>query len=119
MRVMVFVKATGDSEAGLPPTEDMTAMFAAMGAYNEQLVDAGILVDGDGLKTSSGGCLGQTLPEPDAGAERTGNPAFLRTGGFWRSDDTGTGRTGETAARKTGGKGQLTDHQEEKEDELY
>jgi hypothetical protein len=55
MRVMVFVKATADSEAGLPPAEDMTDMFAAMGAYNEQLVDAGILVDGDGLKPSSFG----------------------------------------------------------------
>jgi len=55
MRVMVFVKATADSEAGLPPTEEMTKMFAAMGAYNEQLVEAGILVDGDGLKPSSFG----------------------------------------------------------------
>ena len=55
MRVMVFVKATADSEAGLPPTEEMTEMFAAMGAYNEQLVDAGIMVDGDGLKPSSFG----------------------------------------------------------------
>lgn len=55
MRVMVFVKATADSEAGLPPTEDMTEMFAAMGAYNQQLVDAGIMVDGDGLKPSSFG----------------------------------------------------------------
>jgi len=52
---MVFVKATADSEAGLPPAEDMTEMFAAMGAYNEQLVDAGIMVDGDGLKPSSFG----------------------------------------------------------------
>ena len=55
MRVMVFVKATADSEAGLPPTEEMTEMFAAMGTYNEQLVDAGIMVDGDGLKPSSFG----------------------------------------------------------------
>lgn len=55
MRVMVIVKATADSEAGLGPIEDMTEMFAAMGAYNEQLVDAGILVDGDGLKPSSFG----------------------------------------------------------------
>lgn len=55
MRVMVFVKATADSEAGLPPAEDMTEMFAAMGAFNEQLVDAGIMVDGDGLKPSSFG----------------------------------------------------------------
>jgi len=50
---MVLVKATADSEAGLPPTEEMTEMFAAMGAYNEQLVEAGIMVDGDGLKPSS------------------------------------------------------------------
>ena len=55
MRVMVFVKATADSETGLPPTGDMTEMFAAMGVYNEQLVNAGIMVDGDGLKPSSFG----------------------------------------------------------------
>ena len=55
MRVMVFVKATADSEAGLPPTEEMTEMFAAMGAFNEQLVEAGVMVDGDGLKPSSFG----------------------------------------------------------------
>jgi len=55
MRVMVFVKATADSEACLPPTEEMTEMFAAMGAFNEQLVEAGVMVDGDGLKPSSFG----------------------------------------------------------------
>tara|TARA_R110001599_G_scaffold72066_1_gene200409 strand:+ start:1555 stop:1992 length:438 start_codon:yes stop_codon:yes gene_type:complete len=55
MRVMVFVKATSDSEAGLPPTEEMTEMFAAMAAFNEQLVEAGVMVDGDGLKPSSFG----------------------------------------------------------------
>jgi hypothetical protein len=55
MRVMVFVKATEDSEKGLPPTEDMTAMFEAMGKYNEELVHAGVMVDGDGLKPSSAG----------------------------------------------------------------
>lgn len=55
MRVMVFVKATEDSEKGLFPTEDMTAMFEAMGKYNEELVNAGIMVDGDGLKPSSFG----------------------------------------------------------------
>lgn len=55
MRVMVFVKATAASEAGLSPADDMAEMFAAMGAYNEELVNAGILVDGDGLKPSSCG----------------------------------------------------------------
>lgn len=55
MRVMVFVKATADSEAGLPPAEEMTKMFAAMGAFNEELVNARVMVEGDGLKPSSFG----------------------------------------------------------------
>jgi hypothetical protein len=52
MRVMVLVKATTDSEAGLPPEREM---FEAMGRYNEQLADAGILVTGGGLHPSSRG----------------------------------------------------------------
>lgn len=52
MRVMVIVKATADSEAGLMPE---TEMFEAMGAFNEQLIEAGIMVSGDGLKPSSQG----------------------------------------------------------------
>src|SRR3546814_10444844 len=55
MRVMVFVKATEDSENGLPPTAEMTEMFEAMGAFNEELVKAGVMIDGDGLKPSSAG----------------------------------------------------------------
>lgn len=52
MRVMVLVKATTDSEAGnLPSTE----LLDAMGKYNEELVSAGILLAGDGLKPSSHG----------------------------------------------------------------
>ena len=52
MRVMVMVKATGDSEAGImPSTED----FAAMGRFNEELVEAGVMLSGDGLKPSSEG----------------------------------------------------------------
>lgn len=50
MRVMVMVKATPDSEAGLMPS---TEMFEAMGAFNEQLIEAGVMVSGDGLKPSS------------------------------------------------------------------
>lgn len=50
MRVMVFVKATEDSEAGVLPA---TEMFEAMGKYNEELVNAGIMLGGDGLKPSS------------------------------------------------------------------
>ena len=55
MRVMVLVKATKDSEAGITPSTDMTEMFEAMGKYNEQLVKAGIMLAGDGLKPSSYG----------------------------------------------------------------
>ena len=52
MRVMVIVKATGDSEAGTLPSPEL---LQAMGAYNQQLIDAGILVAADGLKPSSQG----------------------------------------------------------------
>ena len=52
MRVMVLVKATKDSEAGVLPS---TEMMEAMGSFNEALADAGILVMGEGLKPSSHG----------------------------------------------------------------
>lgn len=52
MRVMVFVKATKESEAGELPSEQL---MADMQAYNEELVKAGIMLDGDGLKPSSAG----------------------------------------------------------------
>ena len=52
MRVMVIVKATKNSEAGVMPTEKL---FADMTAYNEKLVAAGIMQSGDGLKPSSAG----------------------------------------------------------------
>ena len=55
MRVMVFVKATKKSEAGLPPAHEMEKMFAAMGKFNEQLIKAGIMQSGDGLKPSKFG----------------------------------------------------------------
>ena len=52
MRVMVLVKATAESEAGTIPKAEM---FAAMGAYNEALIEAGILKAADGLRPSSHG----------------------------------------------------------------
>lgn len=52
MRVMVIVKATKDSEAGVLPTKEL---IDAMGKYNEELVKAGIMLAGDGLKPSSKG----------------------------------------------------------------
>jgi len=52
MRVMVLVKATKDSEAGTMPS---TELLEAMGRYNEELVNAGILLAGEGLHPSSRG----------------------------------------------------------------
>jgi hypothetical protein len=52
MRVVVFVKATEDSEQGVLPS---TELLEAMGKYNEELVNAGIMVGGDGLKPSAQG----------------------------------------------------------------
>jgi hypothetical protein len=55
MRVMVLVKATDDSEKGfLPTTEAMEAM-EAMGKFNDELRNAGIMLAADGLKPSSHG----------------------------------------------------------------
>jgi len=55
MRVMVLVKATADSEKGFVPSAESTAMMEAMGRFNDELRDAGILVTADGLKPSSEG----------------------------------------------------------------
>ena len=52
MRVMVMVKATRNSEAGLMPDEELQA---AMGQYNQELARAGILLAGEGLLPSSQG----------------------------------------------------------------
>ncbi|MDP2781720.1 YciI family protein [Devosia sp.] len=52
MRVMVLVKATADSEKRIMPS---TELFEAMGRYNAELVDAGIMLAGDGLRPSVDG----------------------------------------------------------------
>lgn len=52
MRVIVFVKATKDSEAGIMPS---TELLDAMTKYNEELVEAGIMQGGEGLHPSSMG----------------------------------------------------------------
>jgi hypothetical protein len=51
-RFMMIVKASRDSEAGVMPED---AMLAAMGKYNEELVKAGVMLDGAGLQASSKG----------------------------------------------------------------
>ena len=52
MRVMVLVKANGDSEAGVMPTE---AELTDMSNYNEELAKAGVMLGGEGLHPSSKG----------------------------------------------------------------
>jgi hypothetical protein len=52
MRFMVIVKATPNSEAGIMPSQKL---LAAMGAFNEELVKAGVMLAGEGLQPSSKG----------------------------------------------------------------
>jgi len=52
MRFMVIVKASKDSEAGILPS---TELLTAMGKFNEELVDAGVMLAGEGLQASSKG----------------------------------------------------------------
>jgi hypothetical protein len=80
MRVMVLVKANKDSEAGVMPDEDI---LTRMGAYNEELVKAGVLLAMDGLHPSSKG-----LRMRFQGAQRTVlDGPFAETkellAGFW------------------------------------
>src|SRR5687768_16505550 len=52
MRVMVLVKATKDSEAGVMPRQEL---LTEMGKFNEELVKAGVMLAGEGLQPSSKG----------------------------------------------------------------
>ena len=52
MRVMVLIKATEDSEAGVMPSQEL---LTEMGDFNEELVKAGVMLAGDGLHPSSRG----------------------------------------------------------------
>lgn len=52
MRFMVMIKATPDTEAGVMPSNDL---LLAMGKYNEELVKAGVMIDGAGLMASDKG----------------------------------------------------------------
>lgn len=80
MRVMVIVKATRNSEAGVMPS---TKLFEQMGAFNEALVKAGVMLAGEGLHPSSKGKRVRI-----AGGQRTViDGPFEATGelvsGFW------------------------------------
>ena len=80
MRCMVIVKATADSEAGVLPSEKD---LAEMGAYNEELVNAGVMLDGAGLHAST---KGARLEYGDEGVQVTDGP-FAETkeliAGYW------------------------------------
>ena len=52
MRFMVIVKASKDSEAGVMPSEEL---LSAMAKFNEEMVKAGVMLDGSGLQPSSKG----------------------------------------------------------------
>ena len=52
MRFMILVKANQDSEAGVMPSEEI---LTAMGKFNEELVNAGVMLAGEGLHPSSKG----------------------------------------------------------------
>ena len=80
MRVMAIVKATQDSEAGKMPSEEL---LAAMGKFNEELAEAGVMLGGEGLHPSSKGARVQF-----GGSERTVTDGpFAETkeliAGFW------------------------------------
>ena len=85
MKVLVFVKATPNSEKGIPaPTEQLTKMFEDMGKFNEQLVKAGIMQEADGLKPSS---AGKRITFSDAGHASVIDGPFAETkdlvAGYW------------------------------------
>ena len=81
MRFMVIVKATEDSEQGALPS---TEMLEAMGAYNEELVKAGVMLDGDGLRPSKHGAR---VPFDQAGNATVIDGPFTETkelvSGYW------------------------------------
>ena len=80
MKVMVLVKASKDSEAGIMPS---TQLLADMGKFNEELVKAGVMLAGEGLQPSSKGARVRF-----SGSERTViDGPFAETkeliAGFW------------------------------------
>jgi hypothetical protein len=80
MRFMIIVKANADTEAGVMPTSEQ---IAAMGRFNDQLIDAGILLAGEGLHPSSKGAI---IKKVDGKVTITDGPfseAKELIAGFW------------------------------------
>jgi len=80
MRFMVIIKATPESEAGVMPSNEL---LLAMGKYNEELVKAGVMLDGAGLQSSA---KGARISFADGKTSVTDGP-FAETkeliAGFW------------------------------------
>lgn len=80
MRVMVLVKATEESEAGLVADEER---MAAMGVFNQALIDAGIFVTAAGLMPTSHGCRVAFDGDSRAVIQGPFTPARDQVTGFW------------------------------------
>jgi hypothetical protein len=85
MKVLVFVKATPNSEKGILPSDEMMKkMFTDMGKFNEELAKAGIIQAADGLKPSN---AGKRLTFTDNGYASVIDGPFAETkelvAGFW------------------------------------
>jgi hypothetical protein len=80
MKVLVFVKATKDTEAGVMPS---TELFAAMGNFNEELVKAGIMLAGEGLHPSAKGKRVQFTSKPPRVIDGPFAETKELTAGFW------------------------------------
>lgn len=80
MRVMVLVKASPSSEAGVMPGE---ALMAAMGRYNEELVQAGIMLAGEGLHPTSRGVRVHFSGDGRSVAAGPFEPVDDQVAGFW------------------------------------
>jgi hypothetical protein len=80
MRVMVIVKATADSEAGIFPSKEF---IAEMGRFNEELIKAGVMLSGEGLHASAKGVRVRFA----GGRSTVTDGPFTETkeliGGFW------------------------------------
>ena len=70
MRVMVFVKATEDSEAGLVVDDATMKMFEDMGRFNEELIKAGIMLDGERLLHANGHHMAVAIEPLNEAVER-------------------------------------------------
>ncbi len=83
MRVMVLVKATADSERGFVRTPETMKLMEEMGRFNEELREAGILRDGDGLKPTSAGAR-VAFDGPDRRViHGPFQPSHEQVAGFW------------------------------------